>query len=224
MPSRHEEKYIIDYRQYVMLKNRALQLLTPDPHGCMGNYVITSLYYDDFLDHALDEKLDGLPEHSKFRIRTYDYTDKVIKLERKDKRGILTQKYSATISREQLPLLNGVHTQLDRFTGNARDLAAQIMAGDYRPVVAVRYRRDAFFFAGTDLRITFDTELEAIGPDSMALFSPQVAGLPVLDGNSVIMEIKYGTYVPSFARKFTDVDTKQLSVSKYALCRERLTY
>lgn len=224
MPSRHEEKYIIDYRQYVLLKNRALRLLTPDSHGCMGSYVITSLYYDDFLDHALDEKLDGLPEHSKFRVRTYDYTDRVIKLERKDKRGILTQKYSASISRDQLPYLDGVHTQLDRFSGSAYDLAAQIQAGDLRPVVAVRYRRDAFFFAGSDLRLTFDTNLEAIGPDSEALFSPKVAGLPVLDGNSVIMEIKYGTYVPTFARKFTAVHSKQLSVSKYALCRERLTF
>ena len=224
MPSRHEEKYIINYRQYLMLKNRALQLLTPDPHGCMGNYVITSLYYDDFFNHALDEKLDGLPEHSKFRVRTYDYTDRIIKLERKDKRGILTQKYAASVNRDQLPFLNGVHTELDRFSGGAYDLAAQIQAGDLRPVVAVRYRRDAFFFEGSDLRLTFDTNLEAIGPDSQALFSPEVTGLPVLDGNSVIMEIKYGNYVPSFARKFTAVHSKQLSVSKYALCRERLTY
>ena len=224
MPSRHEEKYIIDYRQYIMLKSRALQLLTPDPHGCMGSYVITSLYYDDHLDHALDEKLDGLPEHSKFRVRTYDHTDRIIKLERKDKQGILTQKYAASITREQLPFLNGVLTEPDRFAGGAYDLAAQIRAGDLRPAVAVRYCRDAFFFAGSDLRLTFDTRLEAIGPDPEALFSPKVAGLPVLDGNSVIMEVKYGTRVPSFVRKFTAVNTKQLSVSKYALCRERFIY
>lgn len=223
MPSRHEEKYIIDYRQYILLKNRALQLLTPDPHGVMGSYVITSLYYDDFLDHALDEKLDGLPEHSKFRVRTYDFSDRIIKLERKDKRGILTNKYAAGITRDQIPYLNGVHTRLDLFPGKAYDLAAQVQAGDLRPMVGVRYKRDAFFFEGTDLRLTFDTELEAIGPDAEALFSHKVAGLPVLDGNSVIMEIKYGEYVPSFARKFTAVSAKQLSVSKYALCRERLT-
>ena len=224
MPSRHEEKYIIGYREYLMLRERAHQMLTPDPHGNMGSYVITSLYYDDFLDHALDEKLDGLAEHSKFRIRTYDFTDRVIKLERKDKRGILTNKYAASVTREQLEYLNGVHTQLDRFSGKAYDLAAQIQAGDSRPVVGVRYQRDAFFFEGTDLRLTFDTNLEAIEPNPEALFSHRVCGLPVLDGNSVIMEIKYGTYVPTFVRKLTAVHTKQLSVSKYALCRERLTY
>lgn len=224
MLSRHEEKYIIDYRQYAMLRERAMRLLTPDPHGRMGSYVITSLYYDDFLDHALDEKLDGLPEHSKFRIRTYDYSDKVIKLERKDKHGILTQKSAASILREQIPYLDGVNTKMTEFCGSAFDLAAQIQAGDLRGVVAVRYQRDAFFFQGTDLRLTFDTNLEAIGPDPEALFSPLVSGLPVLDGNSVIMEIKYGDYIPSFARKFTSISCKQLSVSKYALCREKLTY
>ena len=220
MLSRHEEKYIIDYRQYVLLRERAMQLLTPDSHGDHGSYVITSLYYDDHLDHALDEKLDGLAVHTKFRIRTYDYSDSFIKLERKDKHGILTKKHTARISRDQLPLLQGVHTPLDAFSGKARDLAVQMQAQDQRPVVAVRYRRDAFFFEGTDLRLTFDRELEAIGPDPDSLFCENVCGLPVLDGNSVIMEIKYGSYIPTFARKFTDISCKQLSVSKYALFRE----
>lgn len=222
MPSRHEEKYIISYRQYAMLRSRAQQLLTPDPNAPMGSYVITSLYFDDLLDHALYEKLDGLPEHRKFRIRTYDYSNKVIKLERKDKHGILTEKASASLLPRQIDLLNGVYTPLDAFTANAFDLASQIKSGDLRPVVAVRYQRDAFFFEGTDLRLTFDTHLEAIPPDANALFSPSVSGLPVLDANSVIMEVKYGSYIPSFVRKFTAVHCKQLSVSKYALCREKL--
>lgn len=224
MLSRHEEKYIIDYKQYAMLRERARQLLTPDPHGVAGNYTITSLYFDDFHDHSLDEKLDGLSEHSKFRIRTYDYTDRVIKLERKDKRGILTKKNAASIQRDQIPFLDGINTQLDAFEGKAYDLAAQIQSGNFRKVVAVRYQRDAFFFQGTDLRLTFDTRLESITPDIEALFSRNVSGLPVLDGNSVIMEIKYGSYIPSFVRKFTSVDAKQLSVSKYALCRELFNY
>ncbi len=222
MPSRHEEKYIITYRQYALLKQRAMELLTPDRHGDQGSYVITSMYYDDFLDHALDEKLDGLPEHRKFRIRTYDFSDSIIKLERKDKHGLLTEKADAAIQRGQIPLLSGVHTDLSGFSGAAYALAAQLQAGDLRPVVAVRYRRDAFFFEGTDLRLTFDRDLEAIRPEQEALFSPLVSGLPVLDKNSIIMEVKYGSHVPRFVRKFTAVSTKQLSVSKYALCREIL--
>ncbi len=221
MAVRHEEKYIIDYRQYLMLKHRAMQILLPDPHGDHGSYVITSIYYDDPLNNALYEKLDGLPEHSKFRIRTYDYSENIIKLERKDKHGILTQKEDAPISRVQIELLDGTATPLDAFSGDAYDLAAQIHAKCLQPKVAVRYRRDAFFHPGSDFRLTFDTELEAICPKAEALFSDNVRGLPVLDKNSVIMEIKYGAYIPNFARKLTNVNCRQLSVSKYALCREK---
>lgn len=222
VPSRHEEKYIINYRQYAILKNRVSGVLTPDINGDNGSYVITSLYYDDPLDNALYEKLDGLPEHRKFRARTYDFSDSVIKLERKDKHGIITEKNAAKLSRTQLKFLDGVNTCLSEFEGRAYDLAVQMQGGGLRPVVAVRYRRDAFFFEGTDLRLTFDTELEAIAPDAEALFSPDITGLPVLDRNSVIMEIKYGDYIPAFVRKLTSVSCKQLSVSKYALCREKI--
>lgn len=221
MAVRHEEKYIIDFRQYLMLRSRARQILTPDPHGDHGSYVITSLYYDDPLDTALYEKLDGLPEHSKFRIRTYDFSERVIKLERKDKHGILTEKVDAPITRSQIDLLNGTATDLDAFRDEAYDLAVQIQAKGLQPKVAVRYRRDAFYHPGSDFRLTFDTELEAIVPDPEALFHADVRGLPVLEGNSVVMEIKYGAYIPNFARKLTNVNGRQLSVSKYALCREK---
>ena len=218
MPSRHEEKYLIDYRQYVMLKQRAMQLLMPDEHGDHGSYVISSLYYDDPLDHALDEKLDGLPEHSKFRVRTYDYSDRFIKLERKDKFGILNHKQDTRITREQIPLLEMPHNE--GFSREAEELVAQMRSAGLRPAVVVRYRRDAFYHAGSDFRLTFDTELEAALPDEAALFCPDLRGRPILDGNTVIMEIKYGDQIPSFARKLTNVNCKQLSVSKYALCRE----
>ena len=222
MPSRHEEKYIIDYLQYVMLRQRAMELLSPDENGQQGSYVITSLYYDDPMDNALYEKLDGLAEHRKFRVRTYDCSDRFIKLERKDKHGILTEKQAASITRKQLPLLDGTSTATSDFSGKAYDLAAQMQAGGLVPTVAVRYKRDAFFYAGTDLRLTFDTELEAIAPDPEALFCAELTGIPVLSSNEVIMEIKYGDYVPAFVRKMTAVHSKQLSVSKYALCREKL--
>ena len=218
MASRHEEKYLITYRQYLMIKQRALQLLTPDEHGDQGSYVITSLYYDDIWDHALDEKLEGLPEHSKFRVRTYDFSEKFIKLERKDKFGILTQKQDIRITRDQIPALEmpyGEH--LDE---ESDQLVVQMRAAALRPAVIVRYRRDAFYHAGSDFRLTFDTELEAARPEEAALFSAEYKGFPVLDGNSVIMEIKYGDKIPAFARKLTNVNCKQLSVSKYALCRE----
>ena len=222
MASRHEEKYIIDYKQYALLKSRIQGILTPDAHGDHGSYLITSLYYDDHLDNALAEKLDGLPEHSKFRIRTYGCSDAVIHLERKDKHGIMTHKLSADLTKAQVSGMLEGQFDLQSFSGAAYDLAAQMQSKKLIPTVAVRYLRDAYVYPGTDVRLTFDTDLEAISPDPQALFSSSFSGVPVLDRNSIIMEIKYGSHLPAFMRKLTNISCQQLSVSKYALCRERI--
>ena len=220
MLSRHEEKYILTYPQYVLLRQRAMRLLTPDPHGQNGTYTIASIYYDDPEDTGLYEKLDGLELHSKFRARTYDYSDDFIKLERKDKRGIMTKKISAPITAAQLPTL-AQPGAWENFNGTAQELAQQLQAKAYRPVVAVRYVRDAYYHAGSDFRLTFDRELETLPPDIKALTDPNFKGLPALPPGNVVMEIKYGAYLPSFARKLTHVHAPQLSLSKYALCREQ---
>lgn len=214
---RHEEKYLIDYRQYAILKDRATKVLTPDTHG--GSYTITSLYFDDLMNTALLEKQDGLARHTKFRVRTYDGNPDIIKLEKKVKQGILTQKQAALITPEQISLL-GVET--DGFDGAAKELAIQMFAGNLRPAITVQYRRDAFFFQGTDLRLTFDTDLRILPPTIDVLFGSDAPGIPALDQNTVIMELKYGDYLPEFIRSLTAVPATQLSVSKYALCREKM--
>lgn len=219
MSTRHEEKYIIDYRQYLSIKSKIDRILVPDENACNGSYIINSLYYDDHMDNALLEKLDGLPEHSKFRVRSYDFSDHLIKLERKDKHGILTEKCSAVITREQINALGEMSMGEER--SQIHSLTVQMQASGLKPVIAVRYKRVAFVYASADLRITFDTNIEAIRPDAEALFDPCVSGVPVLDGNDVIMEIKYSRYLPGFIRKLTSTGGKQLSCSKYALCRER---
>ena len=56
--------------------------------------------------------------------------------------------------------------------------------------------------------------------DKTALFDPDFRGVPVMDG--VIMEVKYGKYLPAFLRKLTRVNAPQLSLSKYALCRAQI--
>ena len=130
------------------------------------------------------------------------------------KQGILTEKQTASVTREQLPLI-GVSPELN-------DLSAQMVATAQRPVITVRYRRDAFFYRGTDLRLTFDTDLRVLPATVDTLFDCTLPGIPVLDANTVIMEVKYGSYLPTFVRSLLAVPATPLSVSKYALCREIL--
>lgn len=214
MAQRHEEKFLIDYRQYLLLKERVAQVLKADTHG--ESYVITSLYYDDLQDTALLEKQDGLARHTKFRLRTYDCSRDLVRLERKVKEGVLTQKQSAAIAPEVISRLGKT---AEPFGGEAYELAAQMVAAGLRPAVTVRYRRDAFYLPNTDVRLTFDTKLEALPAAEKMLFGG--CGIPVLEGNTVIMELKYGSYLPRMVRLLTSVPSRQLSVSKYALCREK---
>lgn len=220
MATRHEEKYIIDYRQYVLLRARAESVMEVDPHAMDGSYLITSLYYDDRRDSALDEKLDGVRVHTKYRVRTYDSDPSFVRLERKVKRGIMTEKHSVRLEAGELPLLADARTDLARFTGRHAVMALEMRSKGLLPAIIVRYRRDAFVYPGTDTRLTFDTNVEALPPDAVYLFDDAYSGVPALPRNHVIMEIKYGDYLPMFVRKLSDCDGIQLSVSKYALCRE----
>lgn len=219
MMERHEEKYLLTYRQYVLLKEKAAALLTPDSHGKNGSYTVTSLYYDDPIDTALLEKQDGLPRHTKFRLRTYDHCGDLIRLEKKVKEGVLTQKQTATVTVEQIEKLGRDNTG---FSEEIYPLALEMQSKGVRPAIGVQYKRDAYLFPGTDLRLTFDYDLRVLPAEEQVLFTKELPGVPVLEGNAVIMEIKYGGYLPNFVRYFTALVESQLSVSKYALCREKM--
>lgn len=220
MATRHEEKFLIDYRQYVLLRNRAEAAMRPDEHAPDGSYLITSLYYDDRRDSALDEKLDGVRVHTKYRVRTYGADGDFIRLERKVKRGIMTEKHSTSLRREQISLLSDPATALETFSGRGLVMAADMRSRGLLPSVTVRYRRDAFVYPGTDTRLTFDTHIEALPPTEDHLFDSSGAGIPALPPQTVVMEVKYGEYLPAFVRKLSAVcGGMQLSVSKYALCR-----
>ena len=99
-PLRHEQKYYIspgDAQYLSLLLRRTMQT---DPHANARNeYHIRSLYFDDCFNSAMSDKLDGVMHRHKYRIRIYNFSDKIIRLERKSKRGDYISKLSCSISR-----------------------------------------------------------------------------------------------------------------------------
>ena len=104
---RHELKYLISYGQKADLNLRLAPLLEQDSHARGGCYMIRSLYFDDYWNTAYQEKVDGVLMRKKYRIRIYDYSDRVIKLERKRKRDSWIYKEDASLT----------HGQFDRILG-----------------------------------------------------------------------------------------------------------
>ena len=82
---RHELKYRISYGEKAVLELRLAPLLQRDAHAGPGGYLIRSLYFDDCWNSAYAEKDAGILARKKYRIRIYNGSDAVIRLERKKK-------------------------------------------------------------------------------------------------------------------------------------------
>ena len=107
---RHELKYIISSSSAELLRRRLPHIMDRDPHaGPTGQYTIRSLYFDGFYAEAFHEKVSGLAERMKYRIRYYNYQPEFLKLECKEKHGSLTRKRAATVSLEQALALQDKH-------------------------------------------------------------------------------------------------------------------
>ena len=88
---RHEYKYIISAQSAELLKRRLPCMMARDPHaGESGQYTIRSLYFDDPNFSAFDEKMAGLRDRVKYRLRCYNYNRDFIRLEKKEKQKDVT--------------------------------------------------------------------------------------------------------------------------------------
>ena len=83
IPLRHELKYLITPAELTVLRNTLAPLMQLDQGH---EYLIRSLYFDTINDDALEEKIAGVGNRKKYRIRIYNFSDRVIKLECKSKR------------------------------------------------------------------------------------------------------------------------------------------
>ena len=156
---RNEFKYEINPLQYQVLKKKVALLLKPDPFaGPEGGYHVRNLYFDDFRNTALWEKLAGVYKRKKYRMRIYKGKDETIKFERKAKLGQYILKDVATLTREEADRI--IEGDVD-FLSNSenpllRTLYAETRQNLLRPVVIVEYYREAFYEPVSHVRITFD--------------------------------------------------------------------
>ena len=215
---RHEWKYPITMADVEVLRRKLCYLMKPDPHAVNGQYLIRSLYFDNFDDKALTEKLDGDYARSKFRIRIYNGSDSFIALEKKSKTGDLTQKHSARLTRGQYEQIMQGDISWMRDDGRCvlAELYYRMTAENMRPKTIVEYTRYPFIYEPGNVRVTLDHHIKT-GVFSVDLFGSQKLA-PAAAPH--VLEVKYDNFLPDVIAGLVNyVGRGRASVSKYASCR-----
>jgi hypothetical protein len=227
---RFEFKYLLDAATRSRLEPELRDFMEIDPF-CRDrpaqSYLVRSLYFDDPAFAAYHEKIDGLLDREKFRLRTYDSPGTApCYLEIKGRQNHYSFKYRSPMdnhlqrliaarSWSALALAEGGSLVSQRFAATAarRNLRPQAVV-EYvrRPYVS---RRDYRF------RATFDSDIR--GFRSSTLDRSQAVGTAVLRGLTVF-EVKFEQALPVwFQRLIGTYELRRLSVSKYCRAAEALT-
>jgi len=218
---RYEKKYMINPQQKRVITSRLEKFCQMDPNATDDNsYRVSSLYFDDYMNSGVEDKLIGNLKRKKFRIRVYNGRDDFIKLERKTKHENLCLKDSVRISREQYDAImrGNVENMIGMDHPVYRDFRSLYNNRKLRPRIIVDYTRQCFIFPQGNVRITMDSDLHtSIG--KCDLFS-KVSFIPVLDKEQIVLEIKYTGFLPSVIRDMVQHGSGNMeAISKYTYCR-----
>jgi hypothetical protein len=227
---RHELKFWITDASWALLLKEMDGLIEPDRHGAKPedpSYTVNSLYLDTEELHYLDDKLEGLKERKKVRLRRYGRLRHGF-VEVKAKHGRRIQKHRVDLTEEELTAVTmGDLTPIKQAhvggVPGAGPLLAEFALLDLVPAVITRYERTAFMFTDDPgLRVTLDRKLSCLGKDlrknflredidTMPMLEPEVQGPGIL-------EVKCSGPIPGDVGRFLRrIGVERKSISKYCL-------
>lgn len=219
---RKEMKYYIPYIQYIALSSLLSKAMKHDRYNVpMKGYLVRSLYFDTLDNKSFEEKMAGLEEKTKYRLRIYGLNDKAVKFEIKKKFNDMIVKESALISREDAkqvqnknyevllkykdPILNKIYKEFKKCL--------------YQPVLLVDYWREAYVWDFNNIRIVFDRFLKSSSLQ-LDVFNKDVFATRKIKKCMVIMEIKYNNFIPDFIKNMMQIPNfTRSAISKYAIGR-----
>ncbi len=219
MKLRHECKHEINLSDMLVIRQRLSAVIKSDENGAEGKYFVRSLYFDDFTNKALREKIDGINIREKFRIRFYNNDTSFIRLEKKSKRNGLCVKESATLTKSEAQSLT--EGEYDWLINSDLPLLWELyskMKTGLKPKTIADYTREAFVYPYGNVRVTIDRNIRT-GMNCTEIFDENCP--TVSAGNSpIILEVKWDEFLPSVIRDLVQMEGRRTSsFSKYAACR-----
>lgn len=220
---RHELKYICSDLELRIVEQKLRTVMRRDPHADEnGEYLIRSVYFDDYHSSRFFENEDGVDPREKFRIRVYNRSDGRISLEKKIKSHGMTGKRSCLIDRETcMRMLEGQsisdrlgqHPLLDEWI-------IQRETARLRPVMLGEYVRKPYIYPLGNVRITFDRYISA-SCRVRDIFEATTSRIEVLPTGYHVLEVKYDDFLPDVIYRLIDSGhMRQTTFSKFYLgCR-----
>lgn len=226
MDYRHELKFIVSDVELKIIEYRLKPLMHTDVHQEGNSYAIRSLYFDDRYNSCLKENESGSNNRSKYRIRIYNASSQLIKLEKKQKCNGMTRKKVSTISLTDCItyMAGNIPPLYIQSTDLQKEFYTVIRGNGFLPVTIVEYIRTAFTDTRGNVRITFDKNISSSNKISSFL-DPRIDSVPLLPNGTHILEVKYDEFLPEYITDVLALGTLQQSAfSKYAYARNYNQY
>ena len=219
---RHELKFFINVSDYFTIKNRIKHIASVDKNAnSPGTYHIRSLYFDNFNNKALLEKINGYSRREKFRIRYYNDNFDFIRLEKKSKINGLCTKFSAPLTKEECEkiLNNDIEWMIKSDKSLIQELYFKMKSQMLKPKTVVDYTGEAYIYKPGNVRITIDSNVRT-GICSQALFDTNLPTMKIPNNDTIILEVKFDEFLPDIIKDVIQTNTrKSTSISKYASSR-----
>ena len=230
---RYEFKYIVNNNYLEPLRQMILPFVnmdenTDDDKG-RNHYTVRSIYFDNASYDFYFEKVEGIKNRKKVRLRGYDEgaADDVVFLEIKRKYEIPILKYRAPVRfNDALEMFKEKHINgfaltefgISNSAENATRFFYQLYSKNLRPVVLIVYEREAYLSKFDDtVRITFDKQLRGMAyPSLNDLYNEKE--LTVAMKNNFILEVKFNKHFPLWLSPIlSKYSLKRCSASKYTI-------
>ncbi len=220
MKFRHEYKHKVNLSDILQLRTRLSAVMQRDAFANSdGTYIVKSLYFDNYMDKALKEKVDGAPKREKFRIRYYNTDTSFIRLEKKSKINGMCNKVSVTITADECQKIIDGDIGFMPASGKPllQELYAKMCYQLLRPRCIVAYRRESFVYPPGNVRVTIDSDLGG-SYDIKNFLNPDLCYLQLY--HTSILEVKWDEFLPQIIRDCVQMKDRSTSAfSKYAAVR-----
>jgi hypothetical protein len=230
---RYEFKYFVSGDKLAAVLRELELRLQRDMHSDLaGSYFVRSHYFDTDDFAVYHEKVAGLRERYKFRLRNYssgpNFSDPLF-LELKGKVDNLVHKHRMVLDPQKTEIALSTDTtalaelilESGKMNGTGSRFVFDVFRKRISPSVIVDYQRTAFEnSADPDFRATLDREILSIraGHDG----HPRGPALPIT-GDLQILEIKFRYRLPRwFHRLIQELQLERVSISKFAVATEQV--